>query len=823
MLEPGYFLRILQDLGAVDDMAQPTEQGLQHCVGQSTFMNVCINKLLAHCTDLGTIFSIVRDAGHLMDSINTSTAVHRLGKVVRRLRDKDAGLPKRVVQDEQYRRLVARVQKLAEGQGEGGTARYRPRGLANTLWGLAALGDVGSSDLALTLALRVCDFYHTEYRPQELSNVVWALGTLGVLCAPTLDTVLAGVVSQLKERGMGSDGFIPQALSNMVWACAHLRNGTRGCSGPTSGGGPPTTVAKDSRPDWTPSPQFLKAVASAATTCMPDFQSQSLANLLWGYCKLDVYPEELFKAAAAELVERFRTPDLARQFRAQELSNSLYAFAQGNIIHEDLLNAFERELSASWVELDSAGRETRRNRLDDFTSQALANSLWSFANLRWYPVRLLEVITRAVGRKLHSMSPQEISNSIWAYAKFAYHPGPVMVQYQAEIGKRVDKFDGQSLTTTLWALAALSSTHCDAFKQLVERFVELEPDGNFQDVQYNQVLQAVLLAQFEMQRRPGEFREEINLPDRIVDRALAAWRQQQQAVKLSAFHLEVSAALAQLGVPFEVEYKTEHSLLSVDIAIIDGDRKIAIEVDGPFHFAVNTNSPLGQTMIRRRLLRACGWIVISVPCHTWYRLPIERRPEYVSRLLMRADSSFHSLLMRVPEDLLSTEFKKGLGQPADGDAFDAAVEEQGNEARPGEGSAAAAGPWSSGRVGFTPEHLKELLKRRDITFTKSAFDKLVDQGWVKPGGESQFRVDEVDSENPLRPRYTDYAGNVLMETNEPFNVSLQPAVQLAGRVQQLAAQLSLKQLQNLCAKKGLSTSGTKAQLAERLLRHSANE
>ncbi len=142
---------------------------------------------------------------------------------------------------------------------------------------------------------------------------------------------------------MGSDGFIPQALSNMVWACAHLRNGTRGCSGPTSGGGPPTTVAKDSRPDWTPSPQFLKAVASAATTCMPDFQSQvsrgarggparrgavtglqaarrapaltaalltpalpqSLANLLWGYCKLDVYPEELFKAAAAELVERW--------------------------------------------------------------------------------------------------------------------------------------------------------------------------------------------------------------------------------------------------------------------------------------------------------------------------------------------------------------------------------------------------------------------------------------------------------------------------------------------------------------------------------------
>ena len=51
----------------------------------------------------------------------------------------------------------------------------------------------------------------------------------------------------------------------------------------------------------------------------------------------------------------------------------------------------------------------------------------------------------------------------------------------------------------------------------------------------------------------------------------------------------------------------------------------------------------------------------------------------------------------------------------------------------------------------------------------------------------------------------------------------QKPLQLSGRAQQLAAQLSLKQLQDLCAKKGLSTSGTKAQLAERLLRHSAKD
>ena len=35
-------------VGAVGPQGHPTEAGLRQGVGQSTFMNVCINKLLAH-------------------------------------------------------------------------------------------------------------------------------------------------------------------------------------------------------------------------------------------------------------------------------------------------------------------------------------------------------------------------------------------------------------------------------------------------------------------------------------------------------------------------------------------------------------------------------------------------------------------------------------------------------------------------------------------------------------------------------------------------------------------------------------------------------
>jgi hypothetical protein len=78
------------------------------------------------------------------------------------------------------------------------------------------------------------------------------------------------------------------------------------------------------------------------------------------------------------------------------------------------------------------------------------------------------------------------------------------------------------------AAIIVQATHCDAFVKLLDHFVRLERTGCFQDVQYNQVLQSVLLAQFEMQRRPGEFRADIDLPDDVVDRALQAWQAQQQ-------------------------------------------------------------------------------------------------------------------------------------------------------------------------------------------------------------------------------------------------------------------------------------------------------
>lgn len=50
-------------------------------------------------------------------------------------------------------------------------------------------------------------------------------------------------------------------------------------------------------------------------------------------------------------------------------------------------------------------------------AQALANTLWAFATLRWYPVSIMEPLTRALATRVPIMKEQEVANTLWAYAK----------------------------------------------------------------------------------------------------------------------------------------------------------------------------------------------------------------------------------------------------------------------------------------------------------------------------------------------------------------------------------------------------------------------
>ena len=70
---------------------------------------------------------------------------------------------------------------------------------------------------------------------------------------------------------------------------------------------------------------------------------------------------------------------------------------------------------------------------------------------------------------------------------------------------------------------------------------------------------------------------------------------------------------------FEEKYVDHETGYSIDWALPSS--RIAVEVDGPSHFTWrNANCehpPNGPTLLKRRLLEAASWHVISVPFYDW--------------------------------------------------------------------------------------------------------------------------------------------------------------------------------------------------------------
>ena len=80
--------------------------------------------------------------------------------------------------------------------------------------------------------------------------------------------------------------------------------------------------------------------------------------------------------------------------------------------------------------------------------------------------------------------------------------------------------------------------------------------------------------------------------------ACRVWRTTAAQTLNSRFHMDVSEKLHLMGIAHEDEFLTEDGCFSIDIVVSGPKGPVAIEVDGPYHYTVNTLNPLGSTLIR---------------------------------------------------------------------------------------------------------------------------------------------------------------------------------------------------------------------------------
>ena len=116
-------------------------------------------------------------------------------------------------------------------------------------------------------------------------------------------------------------------------------------------------------------------------------------------------------------------------------------------------------------------------------------------------------------------------------------------------------------------------------------------------------------------------------------RQLCCDAMQGTLVTISRLQRSVADSLATVKPGFEEEYLEPRTGYSLDLALPSS--RVAVEVDGPSHFLLpdgrGVRKPNGPTLLKRRLLAAAGWRVISVPFYELDGLTAVERQTYLER------------------------------------------------------------------------------------------------------------------------------------------------------------------------------------------------
>ena len=314
--------------------------------------------------------------------------------------------------------------------------------------------------------------------------------------------------------------------------------------------------------------------------------------------------------------------------------------------------------------------------VDDMSPRAIVDLTWACASCRHAAPTLFQAIdVRAAITGLKGFKTFDVSTLVWAFAHLGHRAdGTVdgLDQWLEGSGaSQTSKFTPQALVTTAWSLAVVGG---DALRGKMFAFLwgemgargreaaqEAEAAGSSSS-SAAAVADDVPGEQITFGKWRGKHLNQINqaavsvaaaggtealgltpLPDELAAAAERAWLAQRRPPVVSWYQRDVASILSYMGEKHEEEavcggYRVDLLIPSpVGLSAEDDDATqqsspgVAVEVDGPSHFARNDAAQaLGQTRLKHRQLRHLGFAVLSVPVADWeYLETSEEKVEYL--------------------------------------------------------------------------------------------------------------------------------------------------------------------------------------------------
>ena len=379
------------------------------------------NRVLIQLEEKDQLLDFIAAEVHTFHTMNFSTAMHRLGKMNKRLgwevglygvRGKGVEGGWRLTDDPrfvaferalgEYAALHARAlddpSALPPWERHGS---FRAREIASLMWGLANTGrtlkelkqNPNAPGLYDFIFDRVASLPAQSFAPQNVSNAVWAIAKMHADGDEWLPfKAIRALESHAAEK---MDEFIPQGVSNCAWALGSLNKLS-------------VSVSEGFRLEARSVDAFSRGVVKNADA----FKSMELSNVVWaiGTLQDERFSEEALDALDGGIAREIR--DNPHTFSTQSVANILWGcgvFPQGARLKKSTL--------------DALADLTYRN-FDKFTHQGLTNTCWGFAAVGYNPgapfFDKFREVFRAEG---HAFNVTELSNMLWSFYTLKEHPG----------------------------------------------------------------------------------------------------------------------------------------------------------------------------------------------------------------------------------------------------------------------------------------------------------------------------------------------------------------------------------------------------------------